>query len=195
LKLLSKKNNMTRILTLIIAIVACALTSAARERYIVISKADYTLTLYDENDNPIFSTVCSVGKNRGDKQRTGDCKTPEGTFEIGSIEDASVWGHNCNDGRSRRGVYGPYFMRLRVPGNNSIGIHGTLFNGSMGSRASLGCIRLQDEEAEKLRSMIHTGIKVTILPEGVHNERTLPIVVPQLASPNHPTNPKVEVEE
>ena len=50
---------MTRILTLIIAIVACALTSAARERYIVISKADYTLTLYDENDNPIFSTVCS----------------------------------------------------------------------------------------------------------------------------------------
>lgn len=186
---------MKRPLLLIIALIVALGAAFAGERHIVISKADYTLTLYDEDDNPIFTTVCSVGKNRGDKQRQGDCKTPEGTFEIGSIEDASVWGHNCNDGRQRRGVYGPYFMRLRVPGNNSIGIHGTLFNGSMGSRASLGCIRLQDEEAEKLRSMIHTGIKVTILPEGVSNKRTLPIVVPQLASPNHPTNPKMEVEE
>ncbi len=186
---------MNRII-LAISLITAALSLQAGERYIVISKADYTLTLYDEQDRPIFTTVCAVGQNMGDKQRQGDRKTPEGTFEIGSIEDASVWKHNCRDGRGAvGGVYGPYFMRLRVPGNNSIGIHGTLFNERMGQRASLGCIRLQDEECEKLRNMIHVGIKVTILPEGVSNPRTLPIVVPQLASPRHPTNPKIEVEE
>lgn len=174
---------------------AAVLQGAAVEPYIVVSKADYTLTLYDESDEPVFTTVCSVGKNKGDKQRQGDCRTPEGTFEIGSIEDASVWKHNTRGGGVRRGVYGPYFMRLRVPGNNSIGIHGTLFNETMGSRASLGCIRLQDEECLKLRNMIHVGIKVTVLPEGVSNPRTLPIVVPQLASPKHPTNPQIEIEE
>lgn len=165
-------------------------------RYIVISKADYTLTLYEADGKPIFTTVCSVGRNMGDKQRVGDKKTPEGTFEIGSIEDASVWRHNIRDGRgSVGGVYGPFFMRLRVPGNNTIGIHGTLFNETMGSRASLGCVRLQDEEVLRLRKMIHVGTKVTILPEGVHNDNILPIVVPQLASPRHSTNPKIEVEE
>ena len=165
-------------------------------RYIVVSKADYTLTLYERDGTPIFTTVCSVGRNMGDKQRVGDCRTPEGTFEIGSIEDASVWKHNNRDGRGKvGGVYGPYFMRLRVPGNNTIGIHGTLFNETMGSRASLGCVRIQDEEMLKLRSMVHVGVKVTILPEGVSNENTLPIVVPQLASPRHPTNPTILVEE
>ncbi len=165
-------------------------------RYIIISKADYTLTLYEADGTPIFTTVCSVGRNMGDKQRVGDKRTPEGTFEIGSIEDASVWHHNIRDGRgSVGGVYGPYFMRLRVPGNNSIGIHGTLFNETMGTRASLGCVRLQDEECLRLRGMIHIGTKVTVLPEGVHNDNILPIVVPQLASPHHPTNPNIEVEE
>lgn len=186
---------MKKILTLLILFIGLATATNAGERYIVISKADYTLTLYEGDGTPIFTTVCSVGKNMGDKTRVGDCKTPEGTFEIGSIEDASVWHHNCRDGRTRAGVYGPYFLRLRVPGNNSIGIHGTLFNETMGTRASLGCIRLQDEEVLRLRNMIHTGTKVTVLPEGVSNPNTLPVVVPQLASPRHPTNPSIEVEE
>lgn len=187
---------MNRLIIPLLFVLAYALPSRAIEPYIIVSKADYTLTLYNENDEPVFTTVCAVGQNMGDKQRQGDRRTPEGTFEIGSIEDASVWKHNCRDGRGPvGGVYGPYFMRLRVPGNNSIGIHGTLFNERMGQRASLGCIRLQDEECEKLRKMIHTGIKVTVLPEGVSNPRALPVVVPQLASPRHPTNPKIEVEE
>ncbi|MCH5346270.1 MAG: L,D-transpeptidase [Muribaculaceae bacterium] len=192
---------MKKILPIILLMIAAV--AGAREtgdipagRYIVISKADYTLTLYEADGTPIFSTVCSVGRNMGDKERVGDCRTPEGTFEIGSIEDASQWRHNIRDGRGAvRGVYGPFFMRLRVPGNNTIGIHGTLFNETMGSRASLGCIRLQDEEVLKLRSMIHIGTKVTVLPEGVSNPDALPVVVPQLASPHHPTNPRVAVEE
>lgn len=186
---------MNKIIAITLLVAASALTAVGADRYIVVSKADYTLTLYEGDGTPIFTTVCSVGKNMGDKTRVGDCKTPEGTFEIGSIEDASVWHHNCRDGRTRPGVYGPYFMRLRVPGNNSIGIHGTLFNETMGTRASLGCIRLQDEEMLRLRSMVHAGIKVTVLPEGESNPATLPIVVPQLASPRHPTNPNIEVEE
>lgn len=190
---------MRKLLNLVLMLfvgVSASYSADTSGRYIVISKADYTLTLYEKDGTPIFTTVCSVGRNMGDKQRVGDCRTPEGTFEIGSIEDASVWKHNNRDGRGAvGGVYGPYFMRLRVPGNNSIGIHGTLFNETMGSRASLGCIRLQDEEVLKLRSMIHVGVKVTVLPEGVSNDKTLPIVVPQLASPKHPTNPNILVEE
>ncbi len=152
---------------------------------IIISKADYTLTVVDSIGHPIFSTLCSVGRNYGNKQRQGDKRTPEGTFFICSVEDASDWGKDCHDGRGKRcGVYGPWFLRLgNVPGCTSIGIHGTCFNGTMGSHTSLGCIRLQNEEIERLVPMVGVGTEVVILPEGQHYDNSLPYMVPQLHSP------------
>lgn len=58
---------------------------------------------------------CSTAFIHGKKQRAGDGKTPEGVFEIHSIEVAhnKLW--------DNKKVYGPYFIRIQ----GSIGIHGT----------------------------------------------------------------------
>lgn len=43
---------------------------------------------------------------------------------ICSIENSSRWKHDFKDGKGlRKGAYGPYFFRLKVPKFNSIGIH------------------------------------------------------------------------
>lgn len=152
---------------------------------IVVSKADHTLTVVDDSGHSLFSTLCSVGRNYGNKERRGDCRTPEGTFFIRTIEDCRSWLHDCHDGRGRvRGVYGPYFLRLGgVPHCNSIGIHGTCFNATMGTHTTLGCIRVQNGELVKLMKYIERGTTVEILPEGVPYEPALPVVLPQLGSP------------
>lgn len=44
-----------------------------------------------------------------------------------------------------KGCYGPYFLRLRTGRFTGIGIHGTNAPGSIGRRASEGCIRVNSE--------------------------------------------------
>lgn len=172
------------LLLLASVIVASAIQLNAKNK-IIISKADYTLTVINEDGEPIFSTLCSVGRNYGNKERQGDKKTPEGTFYIKSIENALKWRHNIHNGRGHvTGVYGPWFLRLGgVPNCNSIGIHGTCFNATMGTHTSLGCIRLQNEEVEKLVDLVETGTVVEILPEGESYDNALPYMLPQLGSP------------
>ncbi|MGV8151244.1 MAG: L,D-transpeptidase [Candidatus Woesearchaeota archaeon] len=62
---------------------------------------------------------CSTALKYGSKIRSGDGKTPEGVFNIQSIEDASdkMW---RNDDGTYSKCYGAYFLRFYP----SIGIHG-----------------------------------------------------------------------
>jgi lipoprotein-anchoring transpeptidase ErfK/SrfK len=62
------------------------------------------------------------------------------------------------------GAYGPYFIRLNVLGQKGIGIHGTHLDSSMGSRASEGCIRMRNEDIEKLIKRIKSTTIVIITP-------------------------------
>ena len=102
----------------------------------------------------------------GQKQKKGDNKTPEGVFTISQIQKSSQWTHNFKDGKGeRKGAYGPYFFRLKVPGNNSIGIHGTCFPESIGTRCSEGCIRVENKELTRLRPYIKVGMKCKILSD------------------------------
>ncbi|MBR0037381.1 MAG: L,D-transpeptidase [Bacteroidales bacterium] len=106
----------------------------------------------------------SCGRNLGHKLRTGDMRTPEGTFRVTSIEDASDWGHDFHDGNGFiRHAYGPWFFRLSF--GHGIGIHGTHDPASMGLRATEGCIRLRNEDLQKLRPYIKIGMWVEILPD------------------------------
>ena len=67
----------------------------------------------------------AVGKNAGDKQRAGDMRTPEGSFTVEQVQDASWWSHDFGDGKGEiKGAYGPWFIRLKT-GWRGIGIHGT----------------------------------------------------------------------
>lgn len=134
------------------------------------------LSVYEAvgGDTVLLATypVC-VGKNKGQKQETGDCKTPESfpgePFYIKQIQDASKWKHDFGDGRGKILAYGAWFLRLETPGFSGIGIHGSTGNREsidLG-RGSEGCVRMLDEDIMHLHDNYAVkGTTVIILPEG-----------------------------
>ena len=51
------------------------------ESHIVVSKVSMEIAVV-ENSETVFRSRCAVGRNFGDKQADGDCKTPAGTFTV-----------------------------------------------------------------------------------------------------------------
>lgn len=133
---------------------------------IVVSKKDFQLYVINLHNDTLFQAPVSIGKNKGNKTTIGDCKTPEGTFPIHKILDARGWKHDFKDGYGiRKGAYGPYFLRLKMQDYKDIGIHGTCFPESVGTRSSEGCVRMRNEDITKMIKYIRIGTQVTILPE------------------------------
>lgn len=143
--------------------------------FIVISKKNLTLSVYDRNDSGDTTLVaeypCCMGKNKGNKQRRGDMRTPESParrpFKISMIQDASTWKHDFHDGRGEILAYGHWFLRLATPGHKSIGIHGSTNNeNTVPGRASEGCIRLLDKDIITLKEhFAYVGMPVTVQGE------------------------------
>lgn len=143
--------------------------------FIVVSKRDQTLSVYDLNaagDTVMVAQFpCCMGKNKGDKQRRGDMRTPESPagkpFKITMIQDASTWKHDFKDGRGNIKAYGHWFLRLETPGHKGIGIHGSTNNeNTVPGRASEGCIRLLDKDIITLKEhFAYVGMPVTVQPE------------------------------
>lgn len=130
---------------------------------VVISKEDFLLTVYAAADTVIARYPVAVGENYGDKKIKGDHKTPEGTFRVQSIEDASRWTHDFGDGKGEiEGAYGSHFVRLLTPPHRGIGIHGTHDPASIGTRATEGCIRLRNEDLPEFVELVGVGMPVTI---------------------------------
>lgn len=142
--------------------------------FIVISKKDLNLRVYDvvKGDTVLLKEfpVC-LSKNKGNKQKKGDMKTPESPkgkpFSISQIQDASTWGHDFHDGRGNIKAYGHWFLRLVTPGHSGIGIHGSTNNeSSVPGRASEGCIRLRDADIITLKEKYaYVGMPVIIKAE------------------------------
>lgn len=139
--------------------------------FVIIDKSNYTLKLFKYTGELIQESKIAYGKNAGNKRKVGDLKTPEGVFNILSVEDASEWEHDFKDDTlgKIKGAYGPYFIRLNVPGQKGIGIHGTHDNNSIGTRASEGCIRMKNEELLELVKKINSSSVVAIIP-GVEDQ-------------------------
>lgn len=134
-------------------------------RFIIVDKDALSLKLYDYTGSELNSYGISCGKNLGDKRVIGDLRTPEGVFHITEIEEASTWGHDFKDGKGKiEGAYGPWFLRLEVPGHKGIGIHGTHKPESIGTRDTEGCIRLSNEDIADLKTKVNIGMVVIILP-------------------------------
>ena len=150
----------------VIATVLLALTQARGESPAgIIDKVNLRLYLIEGTDTIMNVPVC-VGTNYGDKIKEGDRRTPEGDFSICQIQDARQWEHDFKDGAGmRKGAYGPWFLRLKMPRWRSIGIHGTCFPSSIGTRDSEGCIRLHNEDLVKLHKHVSLATRVTILPD------------------------------
>jgi len=133
--------------------------------FILISKQQMTLQVFDYKGNEKCRFPIACGKNLGDKGEIGDMKTPEGVFHVSEIENSASWAHDFRDGNGKiEGAYGPFFIRLYVPGYKGIGIHGTHDDDSLGTRATEGCIRLQNENVRKLVKLVHSGTVVIISP-------------------------------
>lgn len=144
--------------------------------FIVIDKPALHLSVYENQDGDTVLIaryhVC-VGKNYGQKEKSGDMKTPECTFEnpfsITEIKPASDWTHDFGDGRGAILSYGNWFMRLKTPGHKGIGIHGSTNNeSSVPGRGSEGCIRLRDDDLDILKEKYaFVGMNVIILKDNL----------------------------
>ena len=133
--------------------------------FIIISKEEMNLRVIDYKGREIEKYPIACGKNFGNKEIKGDLKTPEGLFHITEIEKSGNWSHDFGDGNGViSGAYGPFFIRLETPGHKGIGIHGTHKPESIGTRDTEGCIRLLNDDIEKLKETYHIGMVVLITP-------------------------------
>ena len=136
--------------------------------FVLIDKQAFKLWLVDAQGAPIkeYGIACAI--NYGPKKVRGDHKTPEGTFKINQLLNAKGLTHDFKDGKGPiKDAYGPWFLRLDVPGFWDIGIHGTPFPESIGTRATEGCIRLRNEDILDLKAQVQVGTPVIILPDPV----------------------------
>ena len=125
-----------------------------KNTFIVVSKTELRLYVYGTvgKDTVLMAKFpACLSRNKGQKQRKGDNKTPEckqsKPFHIQAIRNASAWTHNFHDGRGNIKAYGAWFLSLYTPGHTGIGIHGSTNNeSSVPGRASEGCIRLRDPD-------------------------------------------------
>lgn len=141
--------------------------------FIVISKKDLRLYVYADinGDTTLIAhfPVC-LSKNKGQKQKGGDMRTPESEpgkpFTIKQIQNASDWHHDFGDGRGNILAYGDWFLRLETP-FNGIGIHGSTNNeNTVPGRDSEGCIRLRDADIITLKeNYAWVGMPVIIKAE------------------------------
>ena len=128
-----------------------------------IVKSEYTLYVM-KGDETIRKYPVAVGRNTGQKERSGDNRTPEGSFEVSQIQDSTGWAHDFKDGKGMiRGAYGPWFVRLKTPWKG-IGIHGTHDPDSIGKDITEGCIRLKNSDLLDLKAKYITlSTKVLIV--------------------------------
>jgi murein L,D-transpeptidase YafK len=115
------------------------------EQLIVVNKKSKKMTLYEMSDGEfqiIFMENIIIGKNRGEKFREGDRKTPSGVYKIEEKIDKID------------PFYGPLAFTLSYPnlfdkvrgrGGSGIWIHGMPSNGKRES-FTRGCVALQNNE-------------------------------------------------
>lgn len=132
---------------------------------IAISKESMTLAVYDLNSRLLAAYPIACGRALGNKEKPGDMKTPEGLFSVQQVQDASTWTHDFGDGKGEiKGAYGSHFIRLKTPGHRGIGIHGTHDPASIGTRATEGCIRLNNSDLLQLvKKYVYVGMPVVII--------------------------------
>jgi lipoprotein-anchoring transpeptidase ErfK/SrfK len=113
-----------------------------------------------------FAGDVATGRNPGQKQKVGDMRTPEGLFSVSRIQDSSWWKPYVDRKTGEKTGYGPHFIRLATGKWKGIGIHGTddAHLSEIGTNASHGCMRLRNEDLEKVVAYCMADQKVVILP-------------------------------
>ncbi len=164
-------------------------------KIIIINKDDFSLKLYSYKGELLKNYDITIGKNFGNKMEEGDKKTPEGVFNILSIENSSNWEFDFEDDNTGpiKGAYGPWFLRLNIPEHKGIGIHGTHNNNNnntIGKKDSKGCIRMRNNDLLELKEEVTLNTTVVILPSSydllINNDTTNVIEKMYLKTINKP---------
>lgn len=141
--------------------------------YIVVHKEEngndnnVRLEVYDKSNRLVAKYPACVGKNKGNKQKSGDMKTPVSPqnrpFKITQIQDSSTWTHDFKDGKGKVKAYGKWFLRLGTA-FSGIGIHGSTGHAyTVPGRGSNGCVRLRDADIIQLKEKYaYVGMSVII---------------------------------
>lgn len=134
--------------------------------FIIVDKGNMRVKLYDQYGILKKSYRCACGKNYGNKRKKGDCRTPEGFFQAGSVKNSTDWHYTDENGKRSEnpGQYGPRFIRIITPGYSSTGIHGTDAPWSVGGRRSHGCVRIKNENILELAKFVTKGMPIIVLP-------------------------------
>lgn len=136
--------------------------------FLLVDKQKLTLTLIAPGGRIERAYRIACGENYGNKTKKGDHRTPEGRFPINQLLNSAGLSHDFGDGKGPvPNAYGPWFLRLDVPGFITIGIHGTHLPESIGSRTTEGCIRLRNEDILDLKERVEVGTPVVILPDSL----------------------------
>lgn len=143
--------------------------------YIVISKKNYELKVYDEQG--WYATYpCVFGSNDlRDKYMEGDKRTPEGEFKVVLKKNNGKWAYQLTlDYPNEENIvrFNQRKAKGLIPKNARIGggiaIHGTRpqeeWTVDHFQNWTDGCISLKYSEAKDLYSYIPVGTKVTIVP-------------------------------
>jgi murein L,D-transpeptidase YafK len=160
---------------------------------LVIWKSHYTLTLYKGNA-PVktYRAVFGKGYRDGDKQMTGDKRTPEGEFYVCTMNYSKRFYKFM--GLSYPGVkHAEYGLRDNIITPNeyalikkaieerqqppwdtrlggAVGIHGRMLDDAVSPQAlsrqnwTDGCVALDNADMDELYSVVSLGTPVTILP-------------------------------
>jgi len=158
---------------------------------LVIWKSQYSLTLF-KGDAPVktYWAVFGKGYGEGDKERSGDKRTPEGDFYICSMNHSkrfykflglSYPGIKHAERGLQRGLISPReygeiekaAQEQRQPSwetrlGGAIGIHGRMLEDpsvwAMRQNWTDGCIALSNSDIDEIFSVVSLGTPVTILP-------------------------------
>lgn len=124
---------------------------------VIVFKKDFELTILF---NGCALRVYDVATGKNDK-------TPESTFTIGTKMVNPDW--YSPDGKvykygSEENILGTRWLAFEnTDEHQGFGIHGTKFPESIGTEASMGCIRMRNQEVEELYDLVPRGSQVHIV--------------------------------
>lgn len=124
---------------------------------VVVFKKDFELTILF---NGCALRVYDIATGKDDR-------TPEGTFTIGTKMVEPDW--YSPDGKvykygTEGNILGTRWLAFEnTDEHQGFGIHGTKFPESIGTEASMGCIRMRNEEVEELYDLVPRGTRVHVV--------------------------------
>lgn len=126
-------------------------------RWIAINKTNRTLTLY-EGKEVLKKYPIAQGKKPN--------YTPEGKFKVANKIVKPAWGGagyaKPVKGGAPNNPLGSRWLGISYKGGGKYGIHGNNSPKSIGTNASLGCIRMFNSDVEELFNEVKVGIPVWI---------------------------------